>query len=98
MSSPAPVTTTAFLPAPTVLRAAIGASSLAFTLDEVSAAEAAWVARGAAHELDVRTLNVGVAWAIGREIEHSLAFNGDVAGCRGSKGKEEGDEGEELHG
>jgi len=39
-----------------------------------------------------------MAWALCGEITHSISLSGDIAHCRaGSKGKEEGDEGEELH-
>lgn len=96
VGSPAPVTTSTFLPAPTLGRAAIAASSLALTLEEVSASEAAWVAGGSAHELDVRALNVRMAGAVGGKIAHRLSHNGGVA-CHGSKSKEDGGESEELH-
>lgn len=98
MSSPAPVTSATFLPAPTLGRAAKAASWLTFTLDEVSASEAAWVDGFGTHELDVRTFNVRMAWAICGEIAHSLSLSRDIAHCRaGPKGKEERDEGEKLH-
>jgi hypothetical protein len=101
MSSPAPVTSTTFLPAPTLGRAAIAAYALAFALDEVSAPEAAWVDGMVTLELDVRTFNVGMAGAVCGEIAHGLTLNGGRATVQcsgGSNGKEEGNEGEELHG
>jgi hypothetical protein len=100
MSSPAPVTSTTFFPAPTFGRAAKAASALTFALDEVSALEAAGIDGLGTHELNVRTFNVGMAWAVCGEIAHRLTLSGggDTVHCSGgSNGKEEGDDSEELH-
>jgi hypothetical protein len=100
MSSPAPVSRTTFLPAPTPGRAAIAATILTCTLEEVSALKAAWIDGFGTHELNVRTFNVGMAWAVCGEVEHSLTLSGgrDTEPCSGScNSKEEGDEGKELH-